>query len=394
MSRRRLVSSIQVLITALLLVLLVMCLPAGAQKGHSNRSYLVYVGTYTGPGSKGIYVYRFDAVTGQATSLGLAAETVNPSFLAIAPSRRFLYAANEVSDYQGQKSGGVSAFAIDAKSGKLSLLNEVSSRGAGPCYVSLDKSGKYVLVANYDAGSVAVFPVLKDGKLGEVSAVVQHSGHGADLKRQEGPHAHEIEVSGDNRFAIAADLGLDELLVYRFDRTKGTLAANNPPFAKVDPGAGPRHFAFHPNGKILYVINEMRSTITGFSYDAAHGRLRPLDTVSTLPDGFKGENDTAEIEVHPDGKFLYGSNRGHDSIAVFSVDPATGIHKFLESVSTNGKTPRNFAIDPTGTYLFAANQKSNDVVIFKIDQQTGHLTPTGQILEAPSPVCVKFVPIK
>ena len=387
-------SLVKVLTAAVVLILLLMSLQAGAQKTRSSSSYLAYVGTYTGPTSKGIYAFHFDAATGHATSLGLAVESVNPSFVAVAPNRRFLYAANEISDYQGQKSGGVSAFAIDPKSGKLTFLNEVSARGAGPCYVTLDKSGKYVLVANYDSGTVAVIPVFKDGRLGEASSVIQHSGHGADPKRQEGPHAHEIELSRDNKFAIAADLGLDELLIYRFDAAKGTLGANDPPYAKVEPGAGPRHFSFHPSGKFLYVINEMGSSVTGFSYDAFSGGLHRLATVSTLPEGFKGTNDTAEIQVHPNGKFLYGSNRGHDSITLFAIDPATGVHKFLESVSTNGKTPRNFEIDPTGAYLLAANQKSDNIVIFKIDQQTGHLIPTGQVLEVPSPVCVKFVAIR
>lgn len=364
-----------------------------AQEPGAKGSYLVYVGTYTGPASKGIYAYRFDAATGQATSLGLVAETANPSFLALHPSRKFLYAANEISDYQGQKSGGVSAFAIDRKTGKLAFLNQVSSRGAGPCYVTFDKTGKYVLVANYDTGSVAAFPVLKDGRLGEASAVVQHTGHGADPQRQEGPHAHQIELSRDNRFAIVSDLGLDELLVYRFDPAKGTLTPNHPPFAMVNPGAGPRHFAFHPSGKFAYVINEMQSTITEFSYHRASGVLRPLQTISTLPKDFKGNNDTAEIEVHPAGRFLYGSNRGHGSIATFAINPTTGALTTVENVSTQGKTPRNFAIDPTGRYLFAANQASNNIVVFRVDPQTGHLTPTGQVLEVPSPVCVKFVAI-
>jgi len=388
MNRRRFLYLISVL--ALLL------LPSAgfATKMEAPKSYLVYVGTYTGPTSRGIYAFRFDVATGQSTSLGLVAETPNPSFLAIAPGGRFLYAANEVSDYQGEKSGAVSAYAIDGKSGKLTFLNQVPSGGAGPCHVTLDKTGKYVLVANYDTGSVAVFPVLKDGKLGEASSVVQHSGHGADPKRQKGPHAHEIELSSDNRFAIAADLGLDELLVYKFDAAKGTLTANDPPFGKVDPGAGPRHFAFHPGSRFVYVTNEMTSTATGFSYNAARGTLSKLKSVSTLPEGFKGNNDTAELEMHPDGGFFYVSNRGHDSIALFAVDPATGAHRFVETVSTGGKTPRNFAIDPTGTYLFAANQESDNIVIFKIDQKTGHLTPTGQVLAAPSPVCVSFVAIE
>jgi 6-phosphogluconolactonase len=362
-----------------------------AKQTPSGGKYIAYVGTYTGPDSKGIYAFRFDVSNGELTSLGLMAESTNPSFLAVDPAERFLYAANETSNYEGQKSGGVSAWAIDRKTGKLTFLNEVPSGGAGPCYVTLDKTGRYVLVANYDGGSVAVFPVGQDGRLGAASAFVQHTGHGVNPERQEGPHAHAIELSPDNRFAIAADLGLDELLVYRFDPSGGTLTANNPPFAKVEPGAGPRHLAFHPNGKFLYVINEMQSSITAFSYSA--GTLHNLGTVSTLPKEFKGHDDAAEIVVHPTGRFLYGSNRGHDSIAVFSIDPATGTLTPVEYASTRGKTPRNFAVDPTGSYLLAANQESNGVVAFRIDPKTGHLTPTGQVLAFPSPVCITFVAI-
>ena len=377
------------------LVLSLLTLPvAFGQQTHAQSSFLVYVGTYTGPASKGIYAYRFDNATGQITSLGLAAESVNPSFLAVEPSHRFLYAVNEVADYQGEKSGGVSAFAIDQKSGKLTFLNEVSSRGAGPCYVSLDKTGKNVLVANYDSGSIAVFPVAADGKLGDASTVVQHSGSGPNLERQKGPHAHEIQTSADNRFALAADLGLDELLVYHFDPAKGTLSANHPPIAKVAPGAGPRHFVFHPGGTFLYVIDEIASTVTAFSYDASKGTLRQIATASTLPEGFKGDNDTAEIHVSADGKFLYGSNRGHNSIAIFALDQATGAPRFVEAVPTGGKIPRNFELAPGGDFLFAANQDSNNVVVFKVDKKTGHLTPTGQVLEVPSPVSLRFVAVK
>jgi len=361
------------------------------ERPASVGKYIAYVGTYTGPHSKGIYAFRFDASKGELTSLGLMAESTNPSFLAVDPRGRFLYAANEISNYEGQKSGGVSALAIDRKTGKLAFLNEVPSGGAGPCYVTLDKTGRYVLVANYDGGSVTVFPVAPDGRLGAASAFVQHTGHSVNRERQEGPHAHAIELSPDNRFAIAADLGLDELLVYHFDPSRGTLTPNNPPFAKVEPGAGPRHLAFHPNGKFLYVINEMQSSVSAFSYDA--GALRHLGTVSTLPREFKANNDSAEIVVHPTGRFLYGSNRGHDSIAVFTIDPAAGTLTPVEYASTRGKTPRNFAIDPTGSYLLAANQDSNSVVAFRIDTKTGQLTPTGQVLEFPSPVCITFVVI-
>jgi len=328
----------------------------GGEEGKMAKDSLLYIGTYTGPKSQGIYAYRFDAGTGRLTSLGLAAESVNPSFLAVDPSRRFLYAVNELSDYQGAKSGGVSAFAIDGRTGKLKFLNEVASRGAGPCHVSLDKTGKYVLVANYDGGSVAVFPVLKDGRLGEASAFVRHQGHGVNPQRQEGPHAHSIRTSPDNRFALAADLGLDELLVYRFDPAKGSLTPNAPASGKVPAGAGARHFDFSPGGGFVYAINEMGSSVTAFSYNAATGVLRELQTISTLPQGFKGQNDDAEVVLHPSGRFLYGSNRGHDSIAVFAIHAQKGTLTPVEDIPTQGKTPRNFAIDPTGAYLFAANQ--------------------------------------
>jgi 6-phosphogluconolactonase len=377
---------------SVLLVALLLTLGAiSFAREHRQHSYLVYVGTYTGPTSKGIYAFRFNANSGKATSLGLVGETANPSFLVIDRSRTHLYAVNEVGDYQGQKSGGVSAFTIDRDTGKLTFLNEVSSRGAGPCYVTLDKTGKYVLVANYDGGSVAVFPVLEDGRLGEASSVVQHTGHGPNAERQEAAHAHEVELSPDNKFALAADLGLDKILVYRFDATKGALAANDPPFGELAPAAGPRHFIFHPNGKFLYVISEMGATVTGFGYDARTGALRNLQSISTLPQGFTGKNDSAEIEAHPSGKFLYASNRGPDNIAVFAVDRAKGTLKAISHVSTRGKTPRNFAIDPTGRYLFAANQESNNIVVFRVHPSSGRLTATGQVLDVPSPVCVKFV---
>jgi 6-phosphogluconolactonase len=381
------------IVTLLLFVVLVLCAAATPPAKHQ---YLVYVGTYTKPEttkSKGIYGYRLDPDTAQVTALGVMAETVNPSFVAVHPNRRFLYAVNEVTDYKGQSSGAVSAFAIDQASGKLTLLNEVPSRGADPCYVSLDKDGKHVLVANYTGGNIAVFPVLEDGRLGEASAFVQHTGHGADLKRQDGPHAHSIDLSPDNRFALVNDLGLDELLVYRFDKAKGTLTPSDPKFAKLKDGAGPRHLALHPDGKFAYVVNELHSTVTVFSYDAAKGALQSRQTISTLPKDFSGQNDDAEVQVHPSGKFLYASNRGHDSIAVFAIDREKGTLTPVQDVPTQGKKPRNFEIDPTGTLLFAANQASNNIVIFRIDAKSGKLTPTGQVLDVPAPVCVKFLAI-
>src|SRR5947209_9797439 len=292
----------------------------------NKGTYFVYVGTYTEEGSKskGIYAYRFNAATSEMTPIGLVAETTNPSFIAIHPNHRFLYAVNEVTHYKGQSSGAVSAFAIDHATGKLTFLNEVPSRGADPCYITLDKSGKYVLVANYTGGSVATFPVLDDGRLGDSAAFVQHSSHSMDAERQEGPHAHSIDVSPDNRFALADDLGLDEVLIYRFDSAKGSLTLNDPKFAKLDDGAGPRHFAFHPNGRFAYVISEMAATVTAFAYDSKLGALHPLQTISTLPVDFKGPKEDAEIAVHASGKFLYASNRGHDSVAVFGIDASKG----------------------------------------------------------------------
>ena len=377
------------------LVLFGACPTGAAPAATTKDNYLLYVGTYTDKTtSKGIYAYRFNADTGKLDSLGLAAETTNPSFLAVHPNHRFLYAVNEVTNYKGESSGAVSAFSIDPATGKLTLLNEVPSGGADPCYITLDKTGKYVLVANYTGGSIAAFPVLEDGRLGKASAFVQHAGHGTNPERQEGPHAHSIDLSADNRFALVDDLGLDELLVYRFDSTTGSLTPNDPRFAKLDAGAGPRHFAFHPGGNFAYVVSELASAVTVFSYDEATGSLRSLQTISTLPKAFTGRNDDAEIQVHPSGKFLYASNRGHDSIAVFTIDPLKGTLTPVDDVLTQGKEPRSFEIDPTGALLFAENQNSGTIVIFRIDQKTGRLTPTGQTLEVGAPVCVKFVAIK
>ena len=379
-------------ISFLLAITLSLATSARAQAGGK---YLAYVGTYTEEGSKskGIYAYRFDEGSGQITSLGLAAETTNPSFVALHPNGRFLYAVNEVQNYKGPNSGGVSAFSIDRSTGKLTFLNEVPSRGADPCYIIVDKAGKHVLVANYTGGSIAVFPVLADGKLGEASEFVQHAGHGKDPKRQEGPHAHSIDLSPDNRFAFVDDLGLDELKVYKYDSAKGSLTPNTPAFAKLDPGAGPRHFVLHPSGKFAYVVAEMGCTVTAFSVDLKQGTLQRLQTVSTLPKDFKGENDDAEIHIHPSGKFLYASNRGHDSIAVFAVDSQKGTLTEIEDVATQGKIPRSFEIDPTGNFLFAENQKSDDIVVFRIDANSGKLTATGQKLDVGSPVDVKFLKV-
>jgi 6-phosphogluconolactonase len=362
-----------------------------AEGSRENHSMFVYIGTYTGAKSKGIYLLRLDSRTGTLTFVGLAAETPSPSFLTLHPNRRFLYAVNEIDEFAGKKSGAVSAFAIQPDSGMLRLLNQQPSEGDGPCHITVDRSGKCVLIANYGGGSVAVLPIHDDGQLSPATAFIQHKGSGVDRSRQEGPHAHSINVDLGNRFAIAADLGLDKLLVYRFDPAKGTLAANDPPWTTVKPGAGPRHFAFHPTGKFAYVINEIHCTVTAFTYDGERGVLKEIQTLSTLPDGVKEGYSTAEVQVHPSGKFLYGSNRGHNSIAVFAIDQETGKLTLVENQPTQGRMPRNFGIDPAGTYLLAANQDSDSVVVFRIDPETGKLKPTGQKIEVPRPVCVKYL---
>jgi 6-phosphogluconolactonase len=354
--------------------------------------WIMYVGTYTKAPSKGIYAYRFQGATGEVTPLGaagLAAETENPSFLAVHPNQRFLYAVNEVSRFEGKDAGSVSAFAIDRATGTLTLLNRVSSRGGGPCHLSLDRSGKWLFVANYGGGSVAAFPVHEDGTLGEASAFFQHEGKSVNAARQSGPHAHETVVSPDNQFVLAADLGLDKVFTYRLDPAKGGLAPE-PQAATIAPGSGPRHVAFRPDGKFVYVLNEMLSTVIAFRYDAGRGTLAELQTLSTLQPGFTGDSSGAEIAVHPSGKFLYASNRGHDSIATFRIDPATGTLTSVHRMSTQGKTPRGFAIDPSGRFLVAGNQNSDTLVVFRIDQRTGELTSTGTVVQVGSPVSVVF----
>jgi 6-phosphogluconolactonase len=382
------------LLTILLLIALALCAPASAPAaGAAQSKYLVYIGTYTDHGSKGIYAYRFDSSTGKLTSLGLAAEAAQPSFLAVDSRGRFLYAANEILTYNGQPTGAVSAFAIKPQTGKLSFLNQVPSQGAAPAHITLDRTGKYALVSNYTGGSVAVFPILKNGRLGESTSFVQHKGHSVNPERQEGPHAHAVALSPDDRFAIVADLGLDELLVYRFDNAKGTLGAD-PQIVKAAPGAGPRHLVFSADGKFLYVINELQSTVVTYSYDAATGALHELQTISSLRKGFNGTSTAAEIAIDPSGKFLFASNRVVDadgSIAVFAMDAHTGLLTLVEIDSTAGKTPRNFTIDLTGRWLLVANQDSDDLVVLRLDHKTGHLTPTGGLIQVPSPACVTFV---
>jgi 6-phosphogluconolactonase len=365
-----------------------------AENSTKPGELLVYVGTYTSAKSEGIYMLRLNTTTGELTPAGVISGIKNPSFLAIHPNRKYLYAVSEVSDADGKPTGGVTSFAVDSKTGKLNQLNSQPSEGAGPCHLVVDKTGKTVLVANYGGGSVAALPIAADGRLGKATAAIQHKGSSVNQQRQSAPHAHSINIDSSNRFAVAADLGLDKLLIYRLDAAKGTLTPNDPPFASVAPGSGPRHFAFHPNGKFAYVINEMLCTVTAFSFDEKTGSLRELQTITTLPHEVRSGYSTAEIVAHPSGKFLYGSNRGHDSIALFAVDTETGKLTALGHEPTGGKTPRNFAIDPTGTFLLAENQESDTIVVFRIDQASGKLKPTGHVANVPTPVCVRFLELE
>jgi 6-phosphogluconolactonase len=368
----------------------------GCLAGVTARAeeFLVYFGTYTGKQSKGIYLSRFQTDTGKLSAPELAAETASPSFLAAHPNHGVLYAVGEVDNFGGKKAGVASAFSIDPASGKLTALNQQSSGGPGPCHLSVDATGKAVLVANYGGGSVAALPIRPNGSLGEHRTFIQHEGSSANKQRQEAPHGHCIVPDPANRFALACDLGLDKVLVYRLDPAGARLTLNEPPSAPLAPGSGPRHLAFLPDGRFVYVINEMLCTVTAFAYDAAKGSLKEVQTISTLPAGesLKPAYSTAEIVAHPSGKFIYGSNRGHDTIAVFAVDSATGKLKAIQHEPTQGKIPRNFNIDPTGRYLLAANQNSNSVVVFAIDPATGRLRATGEKIEVGAPVCVVFVP--
>jgi 6-phosphogluconolactonase len=357
---------------------------------------LVYVGTYTRTGptkagqAQGIYVYRMDPSSGALTLASKIPKVVNPSYVVLHPSQPDLYAVNEIREMDRKPGGGVSAFAIDPETGALRYLNRQSSHGTHPCHLSVDRTGRYLFVANYTSGSVAMYPLTDDGQIEPASDVVQHAGSSVDPERQTGPHAHSINVDPSNRYALVADLGLDQILVYRLDLERGKLVPNDPPAVATAPGAGPRHLDFHPNGRFVYAVNEMASSITAYAYDAAKGTLRALQTLSMLPEGYAGPNSCADVHVHPSGSFVYGSNRGHDSIASFAIDPRTGLLTRLGWESTQGQTPRGFGIDPTGALLLAANQDSSTIVAFHVDAVSGRLTPTGSISAVPTPVCVKF----
>lgn len=366
---------------------------AGARspRGSGTREMLVYVGTYTSGKSEGIYLFRLNISSGALDLVGTTRGVVNPSYLTLDRRRRFLYAVNEVEEFAGRKSGAVSAFTVDRTTGALRFLNQQPSLGGAPCYVSLDAAEKFLLVANYVGGNVAVLPLRADGSLGEATDLKQHQGSGPNRERQEGPHAHCVLPDPSGRHVYSCDLGTDKVMIYRLDAKAGKLIPNEQPWAQVKPGAGPRHLAFHPGGRYAYVTNELDSTVTAFAHDAARGTLKEIQAAAALPADFKGANTCADIHLSPDGKFLYCSNRGHDSIAAFGVDARAGTLTFVSHTPTEGKTPRNFALDPTGALLLVANQNSDSIVTFRRDAHTGRLTPAGKVAEVPSPVCLKLI---
>jgi 6-phosphogluconolactonase len=363
--------------------LLLLALSSALNQGMA-ADYFTYFGTYTGPKSKGIYVSRFDSSTGKVSAPELAAEISQPSWVTIHPSGRFLYAVSELG-----KDSAVTGFAIDRSTGKLRMLNKVPSGGTVACHLAINKAGTLIYVANYGNGSVAGFRLSKDGSLGDRVALVQHEGAGVNQRRQRGPHAHAVVLSSDEKFLLVPDLGTDKYVSYRVG-ANGSLSPADPPFTKVKGGSGPRHFTFAPRGKFAFGLNEMGSSVTAFNYNGK-GALQEIDTVSTLPADFKEENNSAEIEVDADGRFVYASNRGHDSIAVFAINPANGTLTDVQRVSTQGKIPRSFKLDPTYKFVLAANQDSDNVVVFSRDAKSGKLTPAGQTLSVPSPVCIQFL---
>ncbi len=357
---------------------------------QTQGALFVYVGTYSPKEKEGIHVFAMDMDSGALQPVDSISGCENPSYLTIHPQSDLLYAVNEVAETDGARSGAVSAFSIDRATGKLTFLNKQLSGGALPCHVSVDSSGECLLVANYSGGNVGLLPIHKTGELG-APATIQHQGSSIDPSRQGSPHAHSITPDPTNRYALAADLGLDQILVYRIDLADKCLVPHSIPYIPVQPGSGPRHLDFHPNGKYLYVINEIGNTVMAFAYDADKGQFEHIQTLASLPEEFQGSSSTADIHVLPGGNFLYGSNRGHDSLAIYAIDAATGKCSFVGHQSTEGQTPRNFGIDPSGSFVLAANQDSDSIVCFRVDARSGQLTPAGQITEVPKPVCVKFL---
>ena len=350
---------------------------------------LVCIGSYSKADKESIHLFQLNLNDGSINKIGAIGGLINPSFLKIHQNGKFLYAVNEVGDFQGKKSGGVTAFSLDVKNGKIAKLNQQPSGDTHPCHLTIDSKGKYVLVAHYGGGSTTVLPIRDNGHIGQVTSKIKHKGSSVH-PRQKAPHAHAIHVGPNNKFAFAPDLGLDKVLVFEFDENSGNIKETKFYGAEVAPGSGPRHFGFHPNGKFAYVINEISQTITSFIYKPKRGKLRSIQTLSTVPHPVKG-NSTAEILVHPNGKFLYGSNRGHNSIAMFRINEKKGILTSIGHEPIRGEIPRNFGIDPTGQFLLAAGQRSNNVNVFRINLDTGRLKFTGHSVKVSQPVCVRMI---
>lgn len=362
-----------------------------AVSASNGKEQVVYVGTYTEPQqstSEGVYVYSMDSASGELAFKAVIRELINPSYLAVHPQTGFLYAVHEKGTFEGRPGGGVIALAVHPGTGESRLLNKQSSAGEDPCYISIERTGKYALVANYNSGSVAMLPIRPDGTLEEPSHVVQHTGMSIHPERQDKPYAHCILPDFRNRYALSCDLGTDQILIYRMDLEAGRLLEHAE--AKVAPGSGPRHLIFHPNGQYAYVICELNSTLLAFRWNAEAGSLEEIQSVRTLPTGYEGRNLPADLHLTPDGKFLYASNRGHDSFACFEVAADSGLLTLKHHTSTGGREPRGFAIDPSGKFLLSANQNSNNLVTFLIDPGMSHLSRTGEEVQVSMPVCIKF----
>lgn len=348
-----------------------------------NNDYYLLVGTYTSKGSEGMYVYKFNTQTGDFTPVSVAKGIKNPTFLDVAPNQQFVYAVGET------EGGSVNAYSFNNKTGELTKLNTQSAGGSGPCHISVDKTGKWALVGNYGGGSLSILPIQKDGSLGAPTQTIKHEGKGANASRQEKPHVHSVNIAPNNTDVFVPDLGIDKIVTYQLDTKAGHLNVGNPPATQTAVGAGPRHFTFHPNGKWAYVIQELNSTVTAYNY--GNGALKEIQTISTLPSDYKGNNSCADIHISADGKFLYGSNRFYDHLVIFSIDQKTGKLTYITNQSVQGKTPRNFMIDPTGKWVLVANQDSDNIVLFKRDAKTGTLTPTGKEVKVSMPVCLKMI---
>ncbi|MUG70672.1 MULTISPECIES: lactonase family protein [Paenibacillus] len=354
---------------------------------EKKKKVLAFIGSYADSANPGLYACRFDTDTGSLEIVDQASGLQNPTFLDVDQDRLKLYAITEGTDAKGQRCGAAAAYDIDPSTGTLSLLNKELTVPSPTCHITLDHTRQCIMVSSYHGGMIGLSPVMEDGRVGPTADIHQHKG-ASILPVQDRPRAHSVFVDRSNRFAVASDLGLDRLMIYKLDVPARRLIPHGE--VRIAPGSGPRHFAFHPQLPYGYVINELNATITGFSYDQEQGALHEIQTVSTLPDAYEGDNACADIHISPDGKFLYGSNRGHDSIAVYAIDPFTGKLALVEHASTLGGHPRNFALSPDGRFLLAANRDSNNIVTFNRDAETGKLLPAGPVLEVSKPVCIKF----